>query len=177
MNEFDFTLKFSLPDLDTDPAVYVDHLVEAGCDDALIGIGQKGRIALNFCRESDSAMEAVMSAIHQVLSVIPGAQLIEASPDFVGLSDIARVLGCSRQNIRKIVELAAGAFPMPVHEGQPSLWRLHSVLSWFLAAKSRPISLSTLELAKVNMEINHAKMTAELEERPSEEIRQLFAHA
>jgi hypothetical protein len=33
----------------------------------------------------------------------PGAELVEASPDFVGLTDVADLVGCSRQNIRKLM--------------------------------------------------------------------------
>ncbi|MCW8840367.1 MAG: DNA-binding protein, partial [Gammaproteobacteria bacterium] len=108
MNEYDFTLKFSLPDVDASPEAYVDALIAAGCDDALIGIGQQGRVALNFTREAGSAMEAVQSAIKNIRQVVPDARLIEASPDLVGLTDVAELLGFSRQNMRKIM-LGAGA--------------------------------------------------------------------
>ena len=46
MATFEFTLKFSLPEAGTDPKAYVEQLAEAGCDDALVGVGLSGRIAL-----------------------------------------------------------------------------------------------------------------------------------
>ena len=103
MHEYEFTLKFKFPDVSVSPENYVEDLAQAGCDDALIGIGQQGRIALNFNREADNALSALCSAIEQVKSVIPKAQLIEAMPDLVGLSDIAEVMGYSRQNMRQLM--------------------------------------------------------------------------
>jgi hypothetical protein len=38
-------------------------------------------IALDFIREADSTLEAVMSAVEDVKPVIPEAQLVEATPD------------------------------------------------------------------------------------------------
>jgi hypothetical protein len=58
----------------------VERLGEAGCDDALVGIGQPGRIALNFTREADSAQQAFISALEDVRRAIPDAELIEAKP-------------------------------------------------------------------------------------------------
>ncbi len=79
MKEFEFTLKFYFSDSSKDAEEYVEKLAEAGCDDAIIGIGQKGRIALQFSREAENAFEAVMSAIKDVKSVISDAKLIEAT--------------------------------------------------------------------------------------------------
>ena len=56
-----------------------------GCDDALVGIGKPGRIALDFTREADSAEEAVISALSAVKRAIPDAEFVEATPDFVGV--------------------------------------------------------------------------------------------
>ncbi|MEW3697554.1 DNA-binding protein, partial [Pseudomonas aeruginosa] len=53
--EYIFTLKYQLADDDRDPETLVERLGEAGCDDALIGIGQPGRLALEFTREAENA--------------------------------------------------------------------------------------------------------------------------
>ena len=53
MHEYEFTLKFSLQNAQADPQEYVESLGKAGCDDALIGIGQCGRIAFS-CPYNDS---------------------------------------------------------------------------------------------------------------------------
>ena len=81
MKEYDFTLKFNLQNSQADPEYHVEKLYEGGCEDALIGIGKKGYISLNFIREASSAYEAVSSAIIDVKRVIPYATLIEATPD------------------------------------------------------------------------------------------------
>jgi len=64
-------------------------LATVGCDDALIGIGKRGKIALNFIRESSSAKEAVHSAIAQVVLAIPQAVFLEVNPDFISVTEVA----------------------------------------------------------------------------------------
>ena len=83
MKEYDFTLKFDLPDPGENPERYVDSLYEAGCSDASVGIGQVGRIGLNFIREASSAFDAVSSAISDVKKAIPNARLIEVTPSLM----------------------------------------------------------------------------------------------
>lgn len=157
MTEYEFILKFRLPDADVDPERFVGPLMEAGCDDATIGIGQRGRIALDFTRTAASAMEAVVSAIADVKKGVPGAELVEASPDLVGLSDVAELLGCSRQNIRKLMVTHAATFPTPAHEGTQSIWHLHPILDWFIAQQKRAIDATLVELSDANMKVNVAK--------------------
>jgi hypothetical protein len=156
MREYDFILKFRLPETDADPEGFVDALAEAGCDDATIGIGQRGRIALNFTREARSALDAVHSAVRDVQRAIPGVQLVEASPDFVGLSDVADLLGCTRQNIRKLMITNAATFPVAVHEGTQWFWHLRPVLDWFAETQKRPIARALIEVSDATMKINIA---------------------
>jgi hypothetical protein len=135
MATYDFTLTFWLADRDAEPETYLDALFEAGCDDATIGVGQRGVISLAFNREAPSAEEAIRSAVAAVTQAIPGSRLVEAKPDLVNLSDIADLVGVSRQNIRKY---AAGEirsvderFPVPSFSGSPSpLWHLYEVALW-----------------------------------------------
>ena len=129
MKEYEFILKFSLPDNEADPEIFIGKLGEAGCDDALIGIGRSGRIGLDFTRQSVSALEAVLIAIKDVKRAIPDARLIEATPDLVGLTDVADILGFTRQNMRKLM-LKNPGFPPPVHDGKPSIWHLAKILKW-----------------------------------------------
>ena len=89
MTEYEFTSKFSLQNAQSDPQEYVELLGGNGCDDALIGIGQRGRIAFSFTRESTSAYEAVSSAREDIREVLPNARLVEAAPDLVGLTETA----------------------------------------------------------------------------------------
>src|SRR5882757_2976447 len=113
--EYEFTFKYKLANYPADSNQLVERLAEAGCDDALIGTGQKGRIALNFTREAASAKEALFSAMANVKSAIPDAELIEVTPDYVGLSDVAELLGVTRQNVRKLMVSHPLNFPAPVH--------------------------------------------------------------
>lgn len=175
MNEYDFTLKFSLPDVGTSPENYVEALIATGCDDALIGIGQQGRIALNFMREAETAMEAVQSAIKDIKRVIPGARLVEAAPDLVGLTDVAEILGFSRQNMRKIMLGSGTTFPPPVHEGRPSIWHLAKILQWLGESGHYAVDDALTEVAKVSMELNIVRGLGDVDTGVQHELLALIA--
>ena len=163
MQAFEFSLKFSFANRDIDPEEYVQRLGEEGCDDAIIGIGQKGRIALEFIRSADSALDAVMLAIKQIKMVIPDAKLIEAAPDLVGLSDIAKIVGSTRQNMRKLMINHNHSFPDPMHVGNPSIWHLSHILKWIEQEQNKNIECGIKEIAWVNMQINIAKENVQLD--------------
>jgi len=163
MNEFDFTLKFSLTREPLEPDAYIGRLEEEGCDDALIGIGKSGRIALQFTRVAENALNAVLSAIKGVKRAIPGAKFVEATPDLVGLSDIAEILGYSRQYIRKLMLTNRTSFPAPIHEGNAALWHLAIVLTWLQQENRYSIDEPLLQVAKANMQLNIAKETTNLD--------------
>lgn len=164
MTSFEFMLKFSLPENGADPQAYVEQLGAAGCDDALIGIGLSGHIALEFDREAESAFEAISSAVINVKSVIPQARLIEATPDLVGLTDVAHIIGCSRQNMRKLMVSGGAAFPAPVHAGKTAFWRLSKVLLWLREKQQYQIEDSLLDIATTNMQFNIAKEVQDINE-------------
>ncbi|AZL72533.1 DNA-binding protein [Pseudomonas sichuanensis] len=151
--EYEFTLKYQLVD-DEEMDALLERLAEAGCDDALVGIGQPGRLSLEFVRESSSAEEAIESALRDVRSAVPGARLIEATPDLVGLTDVAQIVGVSRQNMRKLMLAHMHSFPAPMHEGSTSLWHLADVLAWLQARGSYDIGQQMLDLARVAMTVN-----------------------
>ena len=162
MLEYDFTLKFDITALECKPETLLDHLYEAGCSDAIIGIGQPGRIAMNFNREAKSALTAVSSALNDVKKVLPQATLIEATPDFVGLTDIADILGCSRQNIRNLYIKYRSSFPSPIHEGSTTIWHLAKVLSWFKEKENYKVEDRLLEISMTNMNITLDRQISEL---------------
>ena len=174
MKEFEFTLKFALANPSLDPSYHVEALGEAGCDDALIGIGIKGRIAFEFCREAESALDAMTSAIKDVRGVIPDATLIEATPDLVGLTDIAEAFGVTRQAIRKLVQVRVYDFPLPVHEGNPSLWHLAPVLTW-AESNHRAFKHELLEVSRVAMQVNLAKEYVVIEPAIQQQISAALA--
>jgi len=162
MSIYEFTLKFGLAGLgdaaeDDEADDIVERLAEAGCEDALVGTGRPGRIVLDFSREAACAYDAVSSAVADVKRALPAAKLIEAAPDLVGLTEVAEILRCSRQNVRKIMLSNSSGFPEPVHEGKSSLWHLASVLTWLKDNKSYKVAEGILEIAMVNRQLNIAR--------------------
>ena len=155
--EYTFTLKFQLVDENGDLSELVERLGEAGCDDALVGIGQRGRLALEFTREANNAAEAVLSALRDVKQAIPSARLIEVAPDLVGLTDVADIVGVSRQNMRKLMLANPGSFPAPLHEGSASIWHLADVLVWLKNKGNYQFPETVLEVSKAALEINVVK--------------------
>jgi hypothetical protein len=174
MQEYEFTLKFSLLNSQINPNAYIEQLYENGCNDALIGIGTKGYIALDFIREASSAYEAISSAITDVKAVIPQSRLVEATPDFVGLTDAAKILGCSRQNIRNLIVKGEPRAPLPVYEGTPSIWHLADILIWLREEKTYSIDEALLEVAKTNMNFNIARSWQRLDSSLQEDIKALI---
>jgi hypothetical protein len=76
---FTFTLNYQLTSDESDMDTIVERLAEEGCDDALVGVGQPGRLALEFVREAPSAHDAIEGAIEDVARAVPNARLIEAT--------------------------------------------------------------------------------------------------
>lgn len=161
MKEYEFTLKYKLPDEGYDLEALADRLYASCCDDALIGIGIAGKIALNFSRQAENAQEAIISAHQEVLDIVPEASLTEAMPDYVGLTDIAKIVSVSRQQMRKLSE-GHISFPDPVHEGSSSIWRLAEVLSWIQVNKNYSFDTSILEVAQVNATLNNLTVSSRI---------------
>lgn len=155
--EYTFTLKYQLTADDGEPDALVERLGAAGCDDALIGVGLPGRLALAFTREAESAQAAVYGALADVQSAIPSATLIEAAPDLVGLTDAAEIVGVSRQNMRKLMLAHPGGFPVPVHEGSTSIWHLTDILGWLQHRGHYRLAQHVVDIAEVTMQVNLAK--------------------
>ena len=173
--EFEFTLKFtfaagSSQDMDQ----LVERLGAAGCNDALIGIGQAGRIALDFTREAESAKQAIFSALEEVRGAIPTAKLLEAAPDFVGLTDVAELIGVTRQNMRKLSITHKDTFPIAMHEGSAALWHLSPILQW-LKERAYPVKQSLLDVAYIAMQINLTKEASQIEHDVQTELLEFVA--
>jgi predicted DNA-binding transcriptional regulator AlpA len=171
--EYTFTLKYRLVEVDLGADALVERLGEAGCDDALVGIGQPGRLALEFTREAASADEAVRSALADVRRAVPSARLIEVTPDLVGLTDVADLVGVSRQNMRKLMLAHPGTFPAPVHEGSASIWHLADVLAWLQAKGSYSLAMGLLDVARAALQVNVAKEGRRLPPSASRELQAL----
>jgi hypothetical protein len=169
--EYEFTLKFAVRGSNTDEVV--ERLGAAGCTDALVGIGQPGRIALNFTREANSALTAIASAIEDSRNAIPDAMLLEVTPDFVGLSDVAELVEVSRQNMRKLMLKHSATFPSAVHEGSSAVWHLYPLLKWLADHAHYSVPQSLLDVAHIAMQINLAKESKQLERGVQHEIAEL----
>jgi predicted DNA-binding transcriptional regulator AlpA len=141
----------------------------------LVGIGQPGRIALEFTREADNAFAALTSALSDVKRAIPSARLIEAAPDLVGLTDIASLMGVSRQNMRKLAINNCATFPAPVHEGSAALWHLADVLRWLLKRDGYRVTPETLDVAATAKQLNIAKQVQQLDSHTFQEFKTLLA--
>ena len=171
--DYIFTLKYRLPDHETDLDALAERLGSGGCDDALLGIGQPGRLALEFTREAGSASAALLSALADVKAVVPEAVLVEAAPDFVGLTDVAQVLGLSRQNLHKLMSKYHHSFPVPVHEGSATIWHLADVLAWLHAKGTYRLERGLVELAQVTRQINLARETRQAPPPPADIVAML----
>ena len=174
MAEYTFTLKYRLPESDRDADSVVERLGEAGCTDALVGTGIAGRLALEFSREAESAPVALRSALADVKAAVPSATLVEVSPDFVGLTDVAEVVGVSRQGMRKLM-LANGDFPLPVHEGSASVWHLADILGWLEGRKGHLPDPVLRETATAALEVNLAREARRYAPEDAREIERLIA--
>lgn len=163
MSEFTFVLRYRLRESQRGVDEIIESLLAAGCDDASIGTGQPGRMALEFTREGASCAEALSSALADVARGCPEASFVEASPDFVGLSDIAKMAGVSRQYARKVSTDLRSDFPSPIHEGETGIWHLASVIDWAHRTGKLALKFQDLDLARATMKVNLSRDAARLE--------------
>lgn len=171
--EYEFNLKFKLASGDNDHDAIMQRLGEAGCTDALVGFGVPGYVGLEFVREADSAEDAILSAAKDAQAALPGSQLVEAGPDFVGLTDVADLLEMSRQNMRKLF-VGNEAFPAPVHGGTSSVWHLAHVLV-FLKERKYEITPAVLDVAVTTMHVNLSKEKTLMDRKLEARVQHLFA--
>jgi hypothetical protein len=144
VKEFEFDLMIALPAGERDEEAMLDALFEAGCDDAIVGTGASGLVALGFIREGMDADAVITEAVGQALSGLPeGATLREVRPDLVSLADVAARLQVSRQALQKrempppsLGGLYRVTEMVRYLEGQPGKIRdgLSGAASWFAAA-------------------------------------------
>ena len=164
---FKFTLIFRLSQDTPKTEQMLDALFEAGCDDALVGLGRVGYIALDFEREAKNAEIAVNSAIRNVAAAIRGAKLVEAKPDLVSATEVAELTGCSRQNIRKHLSDKADA-PAPAYfGGGVALWHLSALLPWLEKYTQLRVEETIARAAQAVMRANLAIQEQNLKQRKS----------
>lgn len=142
--EFEFDLVFALPKKDADLDAILDALFEAGCDDAVVGLGTAGLVGMAFTRSGEDAESVIMGAIQAALSALPeGAKLREVKPDLVSQGDVASRLEVSRQALQKrdlpppsIGGLYRAAEMFTVLDAQPGKVKdaLRGARPWFASA-------------------------------------------
>ena len=93
----------------------------------------------------------------------------------VGLAGIAQILGCSRQNIRKLVVGNKSVFPSPVHDGNSAIWHLAKVLPWFKVKGNYKIEDNLIEVSCANMQVNIARQMQDMEPAFHRNIKPLLA--
>jgi len=152
--DYTFTLKYKLPAHESDMDALVERLGAQACTDATVGIGKAGRLALDFVRSGQTAEAALRSAIVDVHRAIPAAQLVEAGPDFVGLSEIAAFVGVTRQNLHKLTQAHWSSFPPPIHEGSAPTWHLAEVLVWLREEQNYQLGQAPIDIAKACQALN-----------------------
>jgi len=163
--EYHFTLKYQISHGVDGGDDIAERLGGGGCDDALLGLGQPGRIALNFSRKAKSAELALLSALEDVRKALPEAVLIEAAPDYVGLSDVADSVGVSRQNLRKLMLQHHPSFPAPVHVGKAVMWHLADLLTWLREKMAYQVNESEYQVAQLTKQLNLAKSMPALDKQ------------
>lgn len=173
--DYEFTLRYSLARPESDMDAVAEALYANGCDDALVGIGQIGRVALDFSRYATTARNAVLGAIRDVHYAIPDAALVEVSPDLVGISEVAALFGRSRQNMWKLLMSGRSAAPVPVYEGSSALWHLGQLLQWLADEKGYHVSAELLDLADVTMQVNRANSALSADIETVRELERLLA--
>jgi predicted DNA-binding transcriptional regulator AlpA len=167
--EYEFKLTYKVPER-ADADTMMNRLAEVGCTDALVGFGVAGQVGLEFVRDAGSAEEAILSAVDEVKRALPEARLIEAGPDFVGLTDVAELLGLTRQNIRKLWLTHEAAFPAPIHSGAAAVWHLAQVLQ-FLSEKHYDFAPAVHDVAHVTMKLNIARQRSMVSDSDLERVQ------
>ncbi|MDO6457868.1 hypothetical protein Q4494_12310 [Celeribacter halophilus] len=141
--EFEFDLVFATP-TEIEEDTLLDALFEAGCDDAVVGLGTSKLVGVSLTRVGDEAEAVISEAVKQVMSALPeGSALREVKPDLVSLADVAARLDVSRQALQKrqmpppsLGGLYRASEVLPFLERQPGKVRdaLGSAHAWFAAA-------------------------------------------
>lgn len=156
MSLYNFTLTLSGVTAETEGLE--DALFKSGCDDALICFYGTA-VYLEFDRESDSLMHAVLTAINNIESAGIHARVESVDSTLVGLSDIAAMAGLSRQAIALLKDGCRGSrnFPCPVQrlKGNSPLWRWRTVAEWLVREKRMkaddPLVLNACLLENINL--------------------------
>lgn len=128
MKNYEFSLRFDVSVCQLSRDEIDDRLYEAGCDDALVRHSRVGEVLIEFSREEHSALNALASAKQQILTALPQARILEAKPDYVGPTDIAKFYDVSRQRIQSIIHDRLLGVHAVTCVGNTQIFRLATVI-------------------------------------------------
>lgn len=168
MTEFEF--KVFCRDVDMSDDAFLDRLYASGCNDALVHF-KDGYVCLDFSRESESAEQAVISAIKDFERSGVGGETIRVEPDDIAcLSEIARRTGVTRASLQKYargLSKVGADFPKPAANISGSRRELYSaaeVMHWMEKKNRVALPEHSLELATVIAKTNQALFVAKAQE-------------
>lgn len=130
MNTYHFTIvirdaRYELDDLE-------DCLFKAGCDDALV-CSYNGTVYLEFDRESETAEQAVKSALANIRNA-GFKELVVEENGYASLAEMAERAGLSRQAFSLYAknQRGDGKFPTPVYglSSKTALYSWPEVATW-----------------------------------------------
>ena len=151
MNSYEFT--FITSGIDPESPGFEDRFFESGCDDATLAF-VKGLLAVNFNREAETYVHAVVSAYHSVKSV--GVSIERFEPDFlVSAAEISARAAITRQRISNYTQgLRSDGFPAPVARimSESPLWDWVDVSSWLF--KKDIVSREHVVAARIDRTMN-----------------------
>lgn len=121
--EVEFELVFALPDGDYSVFALSDVVYEAGFEDAVVGSGTPGLLAVELVAEGDDPEAAILDTARALAKALPaGTRLHEVRPDLVSLADVAAKLEVRRQALQQ------RTMPLPVAGGLYRVDEVHAAL-------------------------------------------------
>ena len=148
----EFELVFALPAGDQDAFALSDAVFEAGFEDALVGTGTAGLLAVGLEIVGDDAETVILDAARALIKTLPkGTILREIRPDLVSLADVAAKLEVKRQALQQrkmplpsvgglyridemMTALTEAAQPQP--GGRRPRFNLKAAENWFRAGQA-----------------------------------------
>ncbi|NBC94740.1 MAG: hypothetical protein GVY27_00115 [Deinococcus-Thermus bacterium] len=101
---FEFELVFVVPAADFDPYHLSDAVLAAGFEDAVIGTGTHGLLAVEIDADGEDAESVIVETARAITRSLPrGSALREVRPDLVTLAEVAAKLGVTRQTLQQRV--------------------------------------------------------------------------
>lgn len=164
MNKFEFDIVFALPEGEFDVLDLSSAVFEAGFEDAVVGSGQSGLLAVALEMEGEDAESVIVSAARAILKYLPkGSFLREVRPDLVSLADVAKRLNIKRQALQKrrmptpalcghyrITEVAEAIVTVGGPGRRKARFDVHVADSWFAAGQGAQVVNARIALGQVD---------------------------